>query len=499
MENRVINRDSVRRKEPSQVSTERVCLFGLAGLAVISEALYVALARFNAIDGLWPVASFVGLMLALFIAYGLAFRFLKKIRGRMKAAIVVVVFTGALFRITLIPAGLPAKLDTVKLLRLASDDLHGGAVTFDRYLLYDDDVWRYLWDAHLWANSVNPYKLAPADPRLDYISGPASPIIWSDIRDNINHAQIPTIYPPLAQLVFRLAHALAPGSVITLKTVLVVFDMFTVFLVYLLLRVSRTHPAWLLVYAWNPLLIKVVAGSGHVDVLVGTLLALTAYLLLRRAHLLAAVALGGASLVKLAPLVLLPFLAKRIGWKKSLVAFVVVVSAYLPFVGSEWSVLAGLARFAREWQFNSALFVTIQSLARPFAKDPAIVARAVGVIVFLAVGTWLWRRDDGRCATFPHFGTWILAALILVSPTVMPWYLVWILPIAATSQASTLFWFTGLVCLSFFIMVDGTQRMSVLTLEYGMFLAVVLWPPVAATAAARICCSRKTTVTGRRR
>jgi alpha-1,6-mannosyltransferase len=477
----LISRDGVaRERSQAEIRTERTFLFGLVTLAVVSEMLYVRLVRFNAIDGLRPVATFVGYMVVLFAVYGLAFLLLRRIQFKTKGALMIVVLGAVVFRITMIPAGLPADASAAELVQLVRADLRGTAVSFDRYLLYDDDVWRYLWDGHVWANSEDPFRFAPADPGLDYLaassrsdaSGGISP--WQDIRDNINHARISTIYPPLAQVVFRLSHALAPGSVVVLKTILIACDLFTVFVVHLVLRTLGSPPGWLLLYAWNPLLIKVVAGSGHVDVLAGALLALTAYLLLRRAYLSAAVALAGAALVKLAPLVLVPFLAKRIGWRRALVVPLVILAAYLPFLHSGWAVFAGFSRFAQEWEFNSAFFLLIQSLAYPFARNPAFVARVVGVLAILVCGVWFWRRDDEHPAGFPNVASYMLGALILFSPTVMPWYLVWLLPLAVLCQATVWICFTGVVCLAFFVMVNGTLGGPVLAIEYAIFLTIAL-------------------------
>jgi len=455
----------------SRLRKDRNILLALVTLTAVSEALYLRLVRFNAIDGLRPVATFVGLMLALFTMYGIAFLLLRKIQIRMKSALMIVVLGAAVFRITMIPAGLPPDASAPELLQLIGADLHGNAVSFDRYLLYDGDVWRYLWDGHVWASSVNPYQLAPADSKLDYL-GASAP--WQDIRDNINHPRVPTIYPPLAQVVFRLSHAIAPGSVVVLKTILVSFDLLTILLVYLALRKLGSDLAWLQLYAWNPLLIKVVAGSGHVDVLAGTLLVLTVYLLLKRAYLPAALALAGVALVKLAPVILLPFLAKRIGWRRALVMPLLVLAAYLPFLHSGWAVFAGFLKFAREWEFNSAFFLLMRALARPFARDPEFVARVVGVLALLFCVVWFWRRDNGHPATFPHVASYMLGALILFSPTVMPWYLVWLLPLAVLSQATVWIYFTGVVCLAFFVMVNGTLGTPVLALEYGAFLTTAL-------------------------
>jgi hypothetical protein len=70
----------------------------------------------------------------------------------------------------MIPAGLSPDTSASEMLELGRADLHGTSVSFDRYLLYDDDIWRYVWDGHVWANSVNPFLYAPVDPRLDSLT-----------------------------------------------------------------------------------------------------------------------------------------------------------------------------------------------------------------------------------------------------------------------------------------------------------------------------------------
>lgn len=460
-------------------SMDRVLMLGLGMLAITSEAIYLRLARFDAINGLWPVTSFVAYMVALFVLYGLAFMLLRRIKSRMTTALAIVIFGAVVFRFTLIPAGLSPHPGRTALAGQVRIDLQGKAVSFDRYLLYDDDIWRYLWDGHVWGNSVNPFQFAPDDPRLDYLAtstshdvSTSSPV-WQDIRDNINHAHIRTIYPPLAQVIFRLSAAIAPGSVVLLKSLLIGVDLLTVLLVHVILRMQGAHHGWLLLYAWNPLLIKVIAGSGHIDIVAAALLTLTAYLLLRRAYLLSALALSGAVLVKLAPAILIPFLARRIGWRRSLVIPVAIVAAYLPFLTSGGALFAGFTKFAREWEFNSAFFDIMRFLVHRVALDPGLAARRMGVLAILITIIWFWLRDDGRPASFPFVAS-VLGMLILFSPTVMPWYLVWLLPFAVLSRSTVWIWFSGAVCLAFFVMVNGTISTPLLVTEYGVFLCVAL-------------------------
>lgn len=463
---------------PAEPRADRNALLGLGIAAVTSEATYFYLMRFDAIDGLGPVSRFVACLMALFAMYGLAFLLFRRIRLRTGTALAIVIAGAVLFRITLLPAGLPPHLTASDLLEQVREDLHGTAVRFDRYLLYDDDLWRYLWDGHVWASGVNPFQFAPADPRLNYLARPsaggsiAADSPWQDIRDNINHARVRTIYPPVAQWIFRLSNAISPGSVIALKGILVCTDLLTMLLVYALLKKQGSNSAWFLLYAWNPLLIKVVAGSGHIDIAAGGLLALTAYFLRKRAYVPAVLAFSGAVLVKLGPIVLIPFLARRVGWRRILLLPIVIGAAYMPFMHAGWAVFSGLTKFAHEWDFNSAFFLVLRSLARPFFRDPAFVARVIGGFAILATVVWYWRRDDGQLQSFPKTAH-VLGALILFSPIVMPWYLIWLVPLAVLSQQAIWLWFTAAVCMAFFVMVNGVLSPPVIGLEYGVFLAVV--------------------------
>jgi hypothetical protein len=68
-----------------------------------------------------------------------------------------------------------------------------------------------------------------------------------------------------------------------------------------------------------------------------------------------------------------------------------------------------------------------------------------------------------------------LGALLVLSPTVMPWYVTWLLPLAIIARRRIWIYFSALVCLAFLVMVDGTERPWVLALEYGMFFSLLAY------------------------
>jgi alpha-1,6-mannosyltransferase len=299
--------------------------------------------------------------------------------------------------------------------------------------------------------------------------------VWADIRENVNHPWLPTVYPPLMQFVFRFSHWLAPGSVLVLKALLAGLDLVAVLFIALTLRRIGKPVEWVLLYAWNPLAIKVIAGSGHADVLVAVMLAACSYFLLRQAKFAAALSFGLAVLGKLTPLVLLPFLIKRIGWRWSAVSAAVIVAGCLPFLHGDAAMFNGFRAFAGTWVFNAGWFTAISFLAKFFSSSPASVARIVSASVYLVLLGGLVKRDDGRPEGFVVLGGAALALLIVLSPTVMPWYVVWVLPLAVSAGAMEWIYFSFLVCTAFLVMIRGVEYSWALALEYAALAAVAAW------------------------
>jgi len=436
----------------------------LFALLAASAGVYLYLLGFDAVNGLRPVLTFLCAMLVLFCLYAAA---AWVVRNSSRSLWKEVAIGAVLFRIILLAAGLPAHSGPADKFALLRQDIGGRDVAFERFQLFDNDIWRYLWDSHVSAAGLNPYVLAAADASLD---GLAEHSPWSDIRDNVSYPAVPTIYPPLAQWAFRFSHWLAPGSVLVMKALLTLFDLAAAGFVALSLRAAGGDPAWAILYAWNPLVIKVFAGSGHVDAIAVACLAATAYCLARAFPAVAAACLGLAILAKISPLILIPFFWRRVGWRITLLVPAVVLAGYLPFLGAGSRVFGGLAAFGREWQFNAGPYAFLHWVAGHFIAYPAVAAKLVCAMVFAAILAGIWRRPPS--STLANEAAPALGWVVLLSPAVMPWYTTWALPFAVISgQRIWLVW-TFAVSMAFFVMVDGVERPLVLAVEYGSLALV---------------------------
>ena len=96
--------------------------------------------------------------------------------------------------------------------------------------ILEDDYYRYLWDGAVTANGINPYEYSPEE----VLGGTGIPTELSELAEEsgeiihgINHPEVRTIYPPIAQAFFALSYWLDSWSLISWNLILIVFDLAT--------------------------------------------------------------------------------------------------------------------------------------------------------------------------------------------------------------------------------------------------------------------------------
>lgn len=351
-----------------------------------------------------------------------------------------------------------------------------------------DDIYRYLWDgSNLWRN-VNPYAAAPAA-----ITPPPE---LATVHARINHPDYVTIYPPAAQVVFAGGTALG-GTVTGLKIFLVLIDLGLCALVLRLLKRLEMPPWQGVLYAWNPLPILEIAGSGHVDG-AGLILLLGAFHLLlpektnaaensprHWPFLFAGALLAGAGLVKLFPFVLTPILFLLVPPCRRLHffgAFLGTLAALLlPFLPHLSNMATTLESYARHWEFAGFAFNTLRNLTGSGSTARLLLSSSFllivgGIVLRLStkIQPGLTPLNRGRQALAAGYA--IAMALLLLSPTLQPWYalsLAVFLPFCAGPAGVVLCWavlLTYQVQIPYFILGEWIENPQV---TEAVFLAPV--------------------------
>lgn len=196
--------------------------------------------------------------------------------------------------------------------------------------------------------------------------------------------------------------------------------------------------------ALNPLVLVHVVGGAHNDGLTMLLTMLAVAALLRGRELAAGAGFVAAFAVKASAIVVAPFALvasgrsqPASGRKRRLglllagaggAALAIAAAASLAF-GWDWTGALGLAG---ENQDRTSYMSTPIAFARLTGLDPDPVRAAALVlyaaaVAYLLVGTWRG-LDWVRAAAWASFG------LLLATAWMLPWYLVWVLPLAAISR-----------------------------------------------------------------
>jgi alpha-1,6-mannosyltransferase len=276
----------------------------------------------------------------------------------------------------------------------------------------DDDVHRYLWDGRVQRLGYSPYIVVPSDPAVSWVHTPET--------RTLNNPEVPSPYPAGAELFFRAVTAIHE-SVFSLKVAFVLCDVAIVFVLLDILRRNGEATHWILAYAWNPLLAVEVAGSGHIDILGALLLLVSVAALGRRWRAVAALAFGLAVAVKLLPIVLLPLYWRRVRLRDGALAAVVIGLLYVPFLNHGRIPIGSLGTMVQRFRFNDPVFAMLEHLAAP--------QLIVGLAVLVGLLTAVWMRSKAPALSADAFA-WPMAATLLCSPVVYPWYLLWLLPFA---------------------------------------------------------------------
>lgn len=359
--------------------------------------------------------------------------------------------------------------------------------------IQEDDFYRYLWDGQVVASGLNPYLVAPQAVREaraeDMLVQPYARIAQHDpnlalILSRVNHPEVPTIYPPLAQGLFGVSAAIAPGSLFVLRLLLLGFDLALCGFLIALLRELTLPPAFVIFYAWSPLVIKETINSAHYDVLSTLWLMLALFLSVRGKVLLTYASLALAVLGKVYPLLLLPLFAFRTWhthgntWTISGLAVMclLILIGYAPFWQDDHTVWEGTRVFAERWQTNSFLFPLIRMLVDERWIANAIVATlSAGVALGMLVRFELRDTHEFLWAVFL-----VLGVMLLLSPVGNPWYLLWIVPLLCVFPLRSWVLLSGLLGLYYLYFYFLYHRQVetfrwVIWLEYVPFYALAAW------------------------
>jgi hypothetical protein len=307
------------------------------------------------------------------------------------------------------------------------------------------DQIRYVWDGILTIRGENPYTLAPADhPFFTVFPG----------HQQLNHAELPTIYPPLAQWIFGMSTLFnpllwhgylgwewAPVEIPSLGFRLEIGWKIMAGLVAAISLVLLRTRRWDLFFL-HPLILITWLGNTHVDLL---MCAFVIFLfeggrrLYRGASALApfreSILLSAGILAKGTPLLFVPLFAVRwfrrfrrpaVAWTSLALCCALVAAPVLYYqITSNGNLFHSPKVFAQNWAFFGYISGFIGDLGSYLGlSNPLHWARITSVSIWSAIYLSLFAlalraRVSTRLLCFL-----VYSSFLWFSPTLHPWYLI---------------------------------------------------------------------------
>jgi alpha-1,6-mannosyltransferase len=379
------------------------------------------------------------------------------------------------------------------------------AIAFRLTPLFSDpflssDIYRYVWDGIVQNAHISPYRYVPGNPALTFLRAPNQ-----EIFDNINRRDYAhTIYPPVAQAIFYCITWISP-TILAMKTAMVLFEGLTLYAMVKILTLLGLRREQSLLYAWCPLLVWEIAGSGHLDSVAMAFISLALLFRLRRQPIFTGLLLGLAVMTKLYPVVLLPALMMprsstggesvwRLSawdWRLPAMTAAVVAVGYAAYSSVGLLVFGFLGGYVEEEGMATGTRYFFLDLAQHLPglhELPATAFLALCGVTFALLSWWGLKvaaaSSTGRSllggrgeASFLAPALALAFALMLLFSPHYPWYILWLLPfLALTPNLPTLTYLMTFFYLFTTPLADGSFATMYLLnkILYGSLLVATL-------------------------
>jgi hypothetical protein len=350
------------------------------------------------------------------------------------------------------------------------------------------DFYRFIWDGRLILEGINPYLSTPHS----YISIGQLPIPQAqELYDGMGGLSAGhfTNYPPINQLFFVIAGLFSSksiiGSVVVLRLLIIAADFGTLHFGKKLLsrlNIPAHHIFW---YILNPFIIIELTGNLHFEGVMIFFLVWSLYLIHVRKWVWAAFVFSLSISVKLIPLLFLPLLFQKLGWKKSLGFYTIVglmtVLLFAPFYSNEFVINYSqtVALWFQNFEFNASLYYVAREIGYLFRgwNEIAIIGKIIPILVMVFVLILTFFRKNKTTTSLIAAFLFALSFYFFTATTVHPWYIATLLILSVfTNYKFPLVW-SFVIVLSYLAYGNNefSENLWIILLEYLVVYGVLIW------------------------
>jgi hypothetical protein len=299
--------------------------------------------------------------------------------------------------------------------------------------LLSTDIFNYVAYARMGLHGLNPYAHGTVDFRAD----PSYPYVghfW-------NHT--PTAYGPLFTLA---SYALEPlgvaGAMWAFKAIAALATLGCVWMAWRIApRVGRQPLRAALLIGLNPLVLVWGVGGGHNDAVLALLLLIGTWLVVREREAIGGAVIATAAAVKLSAGLVLPFLVLGVRRRARVAAAVAGTAAALAALGvlvfgPDLTRMLDALRVQDRYGYST---ISLNGFPRHYlhlsraGPHTKLALKVAFVVVSTGLGLWCLRTRNWLSAA-----GWSTFVLLLTMGWVLPWYIWWLLPLAALARSRLL-------------------------------------------------------------
>lgn len=345
-----------------------------------------------------------------------------------------------------------------------------------------DDFYRFFWDGMLTAKGYSPYLWKPIE-----FTGFSSEYS-TELLSNMNSPAYHSVYPPVMQWIFSLSYMIGGEhvlyNIIALRGFSLVAELITIISLIRILELLKLPSSNLIIYVFNPLVIIELVGNLHTEVFMICMLSLSFLLLVKGRHILSSIGMSLAFLLKIWPLMFVPFFLKELGLKKfvffSTIFLILSIIILLLFLNTEdiTAMSHGLDLYFRKFEFNASAYYILRWIGwKIYGYNAIHIIGPFMAILLLLCCLWLFIKQNSGWDTFFNLLLIVSTLHLILSTTIHPWYVAPLIFYASLVRGYTypLVW-SGLIFLSYahYSMASSLVN-GFIFLEYSVVLLWILF------------------------
>ena len=344
-----------------------------------------------------------------------------------------------------------------------------------------DDIYRFLWDAHLILDGQNPYLLLP-----DNIVTQENQALY----DLLNSPSYYSPYPPVAQIIYSIAAYVSDADLQIFSLVIKLFtltaELGTIYYMVKLLDLLDLARTRVFIYALNPLIIIELMGNLHFESFMILFVMGTVYHLIKSNYTMSSVAFVLAIASKLLPLMFTPFLLAYLGIKRSIrfliITGILTMVVFIPIIIGiiDGTFLSSVGLYFQKFEFNASLYYLLREVGFLIygwntigTLGPTLALSTLGAICFV----WYKQRSKIVPSNLFLYLLFTITIYLFAATTVHPWYVA--LPLAFclfTEFRFPMIW-SGLIYFTYYnySQTPYQENLWIVFVEYAIVFSMVIF------------------------